>query len=63
MRCSCCTGSTWRIHYSLDLAPLKCDELHVTGIADGESLTRFLVHPGEVIMADRGRPFTGSQDD
>jgi hypothetical protein len=48
------TGSTWRVHYSLDLASLRCDEVHVTGIDEGESLTRFWVRPGEVIMADRG---------
>jgi len=48
------TGSTWRVHYSLDLASLRCDEVHVTGVEQGESLTHFLVRPGDVIMADRG---------
>jgi hypothetical protein len=48
------TGSTWRVHYSLDLATLRCDEVHVTGAEEGESLTRFRVRPGELIMADRG---------
>jgi hypothetical protein len=48
------TGSTWRVHYSLDLASLRCDEVHVTGVDEGESLRRFWVRPGEIMMADRG---------
>ncbi len=48
------TGSTWRLHYALDLRTLSCDEVHVTQAHEGESLTRFAVAPGDVIMADRG---------
>jgi hypothetical protein len=48
------TGSTWRLHYALNLHTLSCDEVHVTEAAEGESLTRFTIHAGDVIMADRG---------
>ena len=48
------TGSTWRLHYALDLRTLKCDEVHVTEASVGESLTRFAISEGDVIMADRG---------
>jgi len=48
------TGSTWRLHYALNLNTLSCDEVHVTEASEGESLTRFSVQPGDVIMADRG---------
>ena len=48
------TGSTWRLHYALDLRTLSCDEVHVTEASVGESLTRFTIRPGDVIMADRG---------
>lgn len=48
------TGSTWRLHYALDLSNLCCDEVHVTDIKQGESLTHYEVKPGEVLMADRG---------
>ena len=48
------TGSTWRLHYALDLRTLSCDEVHVTEASEGESLTRFAIKEGEVIMADRG---------
>jgi hypothetical protein len=48
------TGSTWRLHYALDLRTLNCDEVHVTEASVGESLTRFAISKGDVIMADRG---------
>jgi hypothetical protein len=48
------TGSTWRLHYALNLHTLSCDEVHVSAANEGESLTRFTIHAGDVIMADRG---------
>jgi hypothetical protein len=48
------TGSTWRLHYALNLHTLSCDEVHVTDATEGESLTRFSIHAGDVMMADRG---------
>ena len=48
------TGSTWRLLYALGLRTLSCDEVHVTEASVGESLTRFTIRPGDVIMADRG---------
>ncbi len=47
------TGSTWRLHYALNLRTLACDEVHVTEASDGESLTRFNIRAGDVIMGDR----------
>lgn len=48
------TGSTWRIHYSICLPSLQCDEVHVTSPKIGESFKRFVVHPGDVFIGDRG---------
>jgi hypothetical protein len=48
------TGSTWRLHYALNLSTLSCDEVHVTEASVGESLALFDVQPGDIIMADRG---------
>ena len=48
------TGSTWRLHYSASLPELRCDEVTVTGAEVGESLRRFTVQAGEVLIADRG---------
>ena len=48
------TGSTWRIHYSIRLPSLQCDEVHVTSPQVGESFKRFTVHPGDLFVGDRG---------
>ena len=48
------TGSTWRLHYVLNLHTLSCEEVYVTEATEGESLTRFAIHAGDVMMADRG---------
>jgi len=48
------TGSTWRIHYMIDLSSLACEQVQVTLPDEGETLTRFEVQEGDVLMADRG---------
>ena len=47
------TGSTWRIHYSIGLPSLQCDEVYVTSPEIGESFERFTVHPGDLFLGDR----------
>jgi hypothetical protein len=48
------TGSTWRLHYSIGLPSLRCDEVEVSGPEVGESFQRFSVQPGDVLIGDRG---------
>lgn len=48
------TGSTWRLHYSIGLPSLQCDEVHVSDPQVGESFKRFHVRPGELLIGDRG---------
>jgi hypothetical protein len=48
------TGSTWRLHYLIDLTTLACEQVEVTSPKEGESLARFDVKRGDVLMADRG---------
>ena len=48
------TGSTWRLHYATALPSLTCDEVHVSEATVGESLRRFQVAAGDVLIADRG---------
>ena len=48
------TGSTWRLHYMIDLSTLRCEQADVTLPNEGKTLTRFAVQPGDVLMADRG---------
>ena len=47
------TGSTWRLHYSIGLPSLRCDEVYVTSPEEGESFERFGVHPGDLFIGDR----------
>lgn len=50
-------GSLWRIHYSLRIPSLICDDLALTptrGQGVGERLTRAAAHAGDLVLADRG---------
>ena len=53
------TGSKWRLHYSVGLPALNCDEVIVTTQKEGETLKRFAVRPGDVFIADRGYAHAG----
>lgn len=48
------TGAQWRVHYALNLGDLRCDYFEVTGIDKGESLARFPVRKGDLLVGDRG---------
>jgi hypothetical protein len=50
------TGSSWRLHYALDLPSLGCSQLYVTeaeGAGNGETFRRFKVSPGDLFVGDR----------
>lgn len=48
------TGSRWRLHYAVRLPDLHCDEVIVTTPKEGETLKRYTVQPGDILVADRG---------
>ena len=51
------TGSQWRVHYSLRLPALECDQFLLTpakGAGTGEALGKFRFQAGELILADAG---------
>ena len=48
------SGSKWRLHYSVQWPSLRADEVIVSTSKEGETLRRFTVLPGEVLVADRG---------
>lgn len=48
------TGTSLRVHYSLRLPELTCDHYELTDAGGGEKLGRFMFHPGELVLADRG---------
>lgn len=48
------TGSRWRLHYSVTLPSLACDEVLLTSPKLGETLRRYHVQAGDIFIADRG---------
>jgi Transposase DDE domain len=48
------TGSQWRLHYAIGVPALNCDEVIITSPREGESLKRFTVARGDILIGDRG---------
>jgi Transposase DDE domain len=51
------SGSSWRIHYSVQIPSLICDHFELTstkGAGTGETLGRFAAMEGDLVLADRG---------
>jgi hypothetical protein len=48
------TGSQWRLHYAIGLPALNCDEVIITPSNEGETLKRFTVRQGDILIGDRG---------
>lgn len=47
-------NATWRIHYSITLDTLFCDEFKITDNKKGEKLSNFTVSENDLIIGDRG---------
>lgn len=47
------SGSTWRVHFSLNLANLQCEHFVLTDVRTGETFRRIPVQPGDLILGDR----------
>jgi hypothetical protein len=48
------TGSQWRLHYAIGVPALNCDEVILTSPREGETLKRFAVVRGDILIGDRG---------
>jgi hypothetical protein len=48
------SGTDWRVHYTLALPDLRCDFFELTDEHGGESSSRIPVHPGDLLLGDRG---------
>ena len=51
------TGGQWRIHYSMRLPSLECDQFDLTSVKGkntGERMGRFSLQAGELVLADAG---------
>jgi hypothetical protein len=46
-------GTSWRVHYSLELSSLRCNEITITGKEKGESFKNFAVQEGDLWIGDR----------
>ena len=47
------TGTDWRLHYSVYLFGLQCDQFIITQPNVGESFVNFKVEPGDLFIGDR----------
>ncbi|HKK33828.1 MAG TPA: IS4 family transposase [Desulfomicrobiaceae bacterium] len=47
-------NATWRIHYSINLKNLFCDEFKLTDNKKGETFSNFTVNKNDIIIGDRG---------
>jgi hypothetical protein len=47
------TGGTWRLHYALSLKTLECDHFEITDAHGAESIRRFPIAQGDLLLADR----------
>lgn len=47
-------GTDWRIHLGFDLQKMAIDEIELTDVSGGETLSRFHVAPGQLMVGDRG---------
>lgn len=52
-------GTSWRVHYAIRLPSLACDEFRITSPKEGESLERFSVKPGDIVLGDRAYAYRG----
>ena len=48
------TGTDWRVHLGFDLESLSINHIELTDYTGGETLKRFPIQRGEVVIADRG---------
>jgi hypothetical protein len=47
------TGTDWRLHYAIELPGLFCEQAQLTGSQGGESLCRFEIRAGDLLLGDR----------
>lgn len=48
------TSTDWRLHLAFDLANFAISDIRLTDFRGGETLRRYALSPGDVVVADRG---------
>jgi hypothetical protein len=54
LECPGATGTDYRLHLVMNLCNLSFQEVQISETKQGESLKNYRLHPGEVMVADRG---------
>jgi len=47
------TGTNWRLHYSMELFNLQCDEFIISSPQKGESMLNYTINPNDIMIGDR----------
>jgi hypothetical protein len=47
------TGTDWRLHYSINIFSLNCEQFIITRPKTGESFTNFQIKPRDLLIGDR----------
>lgn len=47
------TGTDWRLHFSMELFNLQCDEFIISTPQKGESMLNFTINPNDLMIGDR----------
>lgn len=48
------SGSLWRVHWAVNLRNLQCEHYQLTDVKGGETLRRYDLRRGDVVLADAG---------
>ena len=48
------TGSLWRVHWSVNLASMRCEFFELTDVHGGEKFARFPIGKEDLVLGDRG---------
>jgi Transposase DDE domain len=54
LECPGATGTDYRLHLVINLSTLSFQEVQISDVKKGESLKHYRLHPGDVMVADRG---------
>ena len=54
LECPGATGTDYRLHLVMNLSTLSFQEVQISDVKKGESLKHSRLHPGDVMVADRG---------
>lgn len=57
------SGALWRVHWSVNLRDLQCEQYQLTDAGGGESLRRYALRSGDIVLADAGHSSAAAVQD